>query len=256
MPEIRKELAVSHNSLGLVLEDLGQWPAAEQAYRRALDIQEKLVAEVPNVSEYRLDLAGTRVNFGHLLTKQGQGQNSLVWFAKAIAMLEPMVKGDPRLVVERQFLRNAHLRRAEALAQLGRHADAVKEWDRVLEINAETHLQSFIRLQRALSLARAGEHAKAVAEANSLVEAQDVTAAMHYNLACVCALASAAVKDDVKLHHQYAARAVEILRQAVAKGYKEAAHMRQDRDLDALRERDDFKKLLAELDAASSSGKP
>jgi tetratricopeptide (TPR) repeat protein len=208
------------------------------------------------VSEYRLDLAGTRVNFGHLLTKQGQGQNSLAWFAKAIALLEPMVRGEPRLVVERQFLRNAHLRHAEALAQLGRHADAVKEWDRVLEINAETHLQSFIRLQRALSLARAGQHAKAVAEANSLVEAQDVTAAMHYNLACVCALSSAAIKDDAKLQDQYGARSVELLRQAVAKGYKDVAHMKLDRDLDALREREDFKKLLAELETASSSGKP
>jgi hypothetical protein len=46
------------------------------------------------------------------------------------------------------------------------------------------------------------------------------------------------------------------LRQAFFKGYKDAAHMKQDRDLDALRGRDDFKKLLAELEAASSSGKP
>jgi hypothetical protein len=63
---------------------------------------------------------------------------------------------------------------------------------------------------------------------------------------------AAAAKDvDAEADH-----AMTLLKQAVAKGYKDAAHMRRDRDLDALRERDDFKKLLAELETASSSGKP
>jgi len=34
----------------------------------------------------------------------------------------------------------------------------------------------------------------------------------------------------------------------VQAGYKDAAHMKKDTDLDALRERDDFKKLFAELE--------
>ena len=41
---------------------------------------------------------------------------------------------------------------------------------------------------------------------------------------------------------------MELLKQAVAKGYKNVAHMKQDRDLDPLRDRQDFKKLLAELE--------
>jgi hypothetical protein len=39
-----------------------------------------------------------------------------------------------------------------------------------------------------------------------------------------------------------------VLRDPVAKGYKNAAHMKQDKDLDALRDRDDFKNLLAEFE--------
>ena len=34
----------------------------------------------------------------------------------------------------------------------------------------------------------------------------------------------------------------------VAKGYKNAAHMKQDQNLAALRQRADFQKLLAELE--------
>ena len=40
------------------------------------------------------------------------------------------------------------------------------------------------------------------------------------------------------------------LKQAVAAGYKDAAHMNQDQDLDAVRDREDFKTLLAELETS------
>ena len=48
---------------------------------------------------------------------------------------------------------------------------------------------------------------------------------------------------------EYADKAMALLQHAVAKGYKNAGHMKQDKDLDVLRDRDDFKKLLAELEA-------
>jgi hypothetical protein len=41
---------------------------------------------------------------------------------------------------------------------------------------------------------------------------------------------------------------MELLQKAVQAGYKDVAHMKMDTDLDALREREDFKKLLAELE--------
>lgn len=50
------------------------------------------------------------------------------------------------------------------------------------------------------------------------------------------------------LAHSYADRAMALLRQAVAKGYKDAAHLKKDKDLDPLRSRPDFQKLLAELE--------
>jgi hypothetical protein len=55
--------------------------------------------------------------------------------------------------------------------------------------------------------------------------------------------------DASRLAPEEAARAVALLRQAVAGGYKDAARLKKDRDLDALRGRDDFRLLLAELEA-------
>ena len=57
MPEHRKDLALSHNNLGVLLAGLGKRPEAEEQYRKALAIQEKLAAEFPAVPEYRKHLA-------------------------------------------------------------------------------------------------------------------------------------------------------------------------------------------------------
>jgi hypothetical protein len=53
-------------------------------------------------------------------------------------------------------------------------------------------------------------------------------------------------KDAVQF---YGDAAMKLLRDAVGKGFKDAAHMKKDTDLDPLREREDFKKLVAELEA-------
>ena len=42
--------------------------------------------------------------------------------------------------------------------------------------------------------------------------------------------------------------AMKMLRDAVSKGYRDVAHMKKDTDLDPLRQREDFQKLIAELE--------
>jgi hypothetical protein len=46
----------------------------------------------------------------------------------------------------------------------------------------------------------------------------------------------------------YTDAALKLLRDAVSRGYKDVAHMKKDTDLDRLRQRDDFQKLVAELE--------
>jgi hypothetical protein len=47
----------------------------------------------------------------------------------------------------------------------------------------------------------------------------------------------------------YGDQSLAMLRTAIAKGYKDAARIRRDKGLNALRQCEDFKKLLAELEA-------
>jgi serine/threonine protein kinase/tetratricopeptide (TPR) repeat protein len=75
-----------------------------------------------------------------------------------------------------------------------------------------------------------------------------------YYAACLRAVTAAVLRaadtspEGGKQADAEAERAVAWLGQAVAVGYKNAAHMKQDRDLDALRDRADFAKVLTTLE--------
>src|SRR5262245_7804842 len=102
------------------------------------------------------------------------------------------------------------------------------------------------RLQRADCLARAGDLARAGAElAETLQQASKPTAVFLYDAACVHGMLAGKEKDSGRAE-THAARAVALLRQAIAAGYKAAAHMKKDPDLDPRRPRADFKPLLAD----------
>ena len=80
---------------------------------------------------------------------------------------------------------------------------------------------------------------------------------VHFDVACclaVCAGAVAADKDpaavtaeDRRRREDYAERAVGALREAVKHGYRHVLSIETDPDFDAVRDRPEFKKLLADL---------
>jgi hypothetical protein len=55
--------------------------------------------------------------------------------------------------------------------------------------------------------------------------------------------------QETTTQERYAARAVEVLREAIEKGFKDAAHVKEDTDLDPLRARGDFQKRPLESGA-------
>ena len=87
--------------------------------------------------------------------------------------------------------------------------------------------------------------AEAVAEVAELTKNAKWYAGQWYDFACVYSLASTKIEGKKK---EYADRAMELLRKAVKEGWNDAAHTAYDTDLDALRNREDFKKLLADLE--------
>jgi hypothetical protein len=70
-----------------------------------------------------------------------------------------------------------------------------------------------------------------------------------YRAACMRAVTAAVLRttDQAEAATAEEDRALAWLKQAVAAGYKDIARMAKDKDLDPLRNREAFKKLLAEL---------
>jgi serine/threonine protein kinase/tetratricopeptide (TPR) repeat protein len=221
LPEHYQSLARSRALLGWSYCDANQTAKAEEEEQQALRIFEKLAQEHPDVVEYAYDVGRCHIELGRTAVRGGRPQSALEEYAKAIEIMErAMDKGYLRA---RTTLLNARTGRARALAERGDHAQATEE---------------------AEALARQGDFSVHL-----------------YNVACVFSRSSAATDHDVKLSPadrnrvkaRYADRAMDFLRQAVAKGWRHPSLIKKDRDFEPVRAREDFQKLLADLEAKSTN---
>jgi tetratricopeptide (TPR) repeat protein len=260
VPEYRQNLARSHNNFSAFLQDLRKHPEAEAQQRQALALQEQLVADFPSVSQYTVELGGSYCNLGHVLRRRGDPAASLDWYAKASAALRPVLEKEPRLALARLFLHNAHTGRAMALTRLGRHSEAVGDWEQAIALNDEPSRDRDFRLERSVSLIRAGRPAQATASVEDLLRPGDPDPGTLYNAARVYALAAvrAATATSPGISslraEQYARRAVALLRQAVQRGWKDLARLKKEPGFDGLRPRPDFQQLVRELEATGEGG--
>jgi len=96
----------------------------------------------------------------------------------------------------------------------------------------------------------------AVETAAKMKERAGDQAASLYDAACLYALCAGAAKSpsppaplpEGARREKLADEAMRLLQQAVAKGYKNIDHLKKDDDLKALREREDYQKLVKELE--------
>jgi hypothetical protein len=115
----------------------------------------------------------------------------------------------------------------------------------------------------AATLLDVGEYAAAAEAAGELSRIAFEPAGDAYLAACLfsrcvvlaemdSSLPQARRQERAKTHGD---RAVAALREAVAKGYADVANVRKEKDLDPLRQRPDFQKLIAELDKVAAQDK-
>jgi serine/threonine protein kinase/Tfp pilus assembly protein PilF len=248
LPQYRQEWAMCLNNLSLLLGKRGRLDDAEVPLRQSLTIRKKLVAEFRAIPIFAVDLGTTYLSLGMLASSQNKPEAALDWYGKAIDTMRAVLTQDHRLIRARERLCAALSGRAQILDKLARHAEAVKDWDECIAL-AEESYRLTLQTNRAMSLVRAGDHSRAVAAAEELAQAKAIQGSALYDLACVCAQAAVAVKADAKLKDRYGDRAIDLLRQAFSRGFKDVAHMKKDPDLDSLRSRVGYKTLLDELEA-------
>jgi serine/threonine protein kinase len=219
-PEFRQELANGHNNVGILLRDKGLLKDAEGAQAEALAIQKQLAAEFPEIADYRNAVAGTLLNLANVANKRRDFVAARKLLDEAIPYHQAALKANPRHTDYRAYYRNSLVELTQSFAGLG---------DRPAALATATK-------RRDLGW-------------NGALDA--------YEAACMLALCVPIVEKDDKLDEAqrqaekefYAGQAIVMLRESIARGYQDAAHMKQDKYISAIHENAEFKKVVAELEA-------
>ncbi len=142
----------------------------------------------------------------------------------------------------------------------GRHAEAISLHEQTLALRTAKlgadHPDTLWSMSNlAASYWAVGRHAETLRLRESILTIRNAklgpnhpdTIEVIYNIACFHAL----MIDKTDNRTKQADLDMDWLKQAVVAGFINTAHMKKDTDLDTLREREDFKKLIAELETAA-----
>ncbi len=223
------DLSGSYDRLGDATSQLGQTKEALDDYQKAQSIRQRLAEADPKNVQAQRNLSISHNKLGAILQQMGQSKESLEYYQKALPIRVRLAEADPKNTEAQRDLGFSYEKLGDVTLQLGQTKEALDFYQKALAIDAR------------------------LAEADPKnVQAHADLLTGYYNAARGFARLSASGDKDAR--EKNAQQAIDFLRQAIAKGYKDMAHIKQDKDLDALRERGDFRKLMAELEK-SAGGK-
>ncbi len=258
--EYQSELAALMTSLGTLHAQTGRPDQAEAANEEAIAIRRRLTDDHPDRVDFADDLGLSYYSMSYIKQWKQDFQGAYDWANRAIQVFEASLRREPRRDDIKELLGFAFHARAQALTDQHRAAEALRDWDRAIEL-ADKGGERIpgLMASRALVIAYQGDTRRAVAAIAAVPRTGPDSGVIIYNEACILALAAAAAANDVTsspehraaLVEQYAARAMSALTEARRVGYfgdaSKVANIRTDRDVDPLRARPDFQVLLLDL---------
>ncbi len=270
-PEYQDLLASNYNNLGILWDVYRAVPAAALPFfEKALAINERLVRDYPHFRGYWISLRSTHYNTATLLQTRGQAGAALALTNRVLDLWQTTFPPDQVDDDTRNTLAGLHQLRADALGWLGRYDEALQAYDDALPLLAQGQKEA-LRLGRRIvecrMLVQKGDYGRAVSLARSVADTPPEDAPRLVRAAVVLASGVVAVRKDdrlaaaerERLAEDYAVGAVSLLRRAQATGYftlpRTQSLLEADEDLACLRSRDDFKRLLVEINGKVKAGR-
>jgi tetratricopeptide (TPR) repeat protein len=270
--QLRRCLGVSYHGIAFLQSDrFNRKEASADAYRRALEVFEEMVKSNPAITDFQNRFALVCTDYASLLTELHRFDEVPRLREKAMSALDRLVRDNPN-VAEFRIVRAGALvamgvdhqvagRPAEAIPQI---RQGIAEERRLLsEFPASPQIRrllgaAYTRLSIASCDLGLLEDVVATSKLQRELWAWDAVGL--YNVACGLSLCMPIVgqeKDPIKgdaeaRRRSIGDRAMEVLKESVAAGFKEVEHMKVDTDLDPLRDREDFRTLLRELSDAKN----
>jgi eukaryotic-like serine/threonine-protein kinase len=220
-PEIQDLQAGCATNLGELQTQAGAGAAALASLQQARDVRERLVGLHPDDLECRNNLAVTLHHLGEAQWLLGRREEALACYRQATEQQHQALHLGPQVPQLRQALSTLYRKLAQRQRELGRPGEAAATARRRRDLwpGQPDELYDVAR-ELALCIPLVGK------EPTALTAAQQAE------------------------REGYAAEAMAELRQAVAHGFRDAERLRKDPDLELLRSRDDFRKLVDDLGRA------
>jgi serine/threonine-protein kinase len=290
--ELQHDLAHSYNRLGEWRMRLGDNKAALAAYQQSLAGFERLARANPDSKPAQHDLSVSYDRLGNMQMRLGDHRAARAAYEQGRVLRERLARADPQSAPAHRNLQVSYFKLGSVEQQAGEFRKAADWYARGLDISKRFSSPDFFKkevavLQGGLRFCRAAVEAQAdpaaalkqpedlrlsvlsavtaalarqkkpeqALAAAELLAANAKDAAHLYDAACGYALC-VPLAGTAEAKEKRAGRAVELLRLAVNKGFKDAVHLKRDADLDVLRGRADFKKLAAEVEAATAAKRP
>jgi tetratricopeptide (TPR) repeat protein len=245
--------------LGMIQAKNHQIDQAGATLQRAVRLAERAAANGQEAHRAQIVLVEACSGLTEMLCSAGRAAEALPSCQRAVESLDTLYHKNRADGQIQAGLLNALRIRASTLAQLRRHTEAFADWDRVVELASEAERLHY-KVSRAMARTVAGDHVRAVAEAWSLAVTSGIANDDLYALAGVYAQAIPVARKDLQLGKneqesmacRYAAAADTLLRQLVRTGHFKSSDAqtrlrKDDPNLEPLRARPEFQKLLAEL---------
>jgi serine/threonine-protein kinase len=274
--QLQSDLAWSHNLIGNLTSQAGKPAEALASHEQARTIRKKLADANPANTQYQSDLAASQGNIAILLSQSGKPAEALAAYEQVRAIFQQLADAHPAVTQFRSDLAECHHQIGNVLSQTDKPAEALAAYEQARAIQeklAEAN-PTVTEFQSALASSvaklgsmqrRGGRPAEAVASFRRAVSIMERLPTLdpgeQYDLASYYALlagvAAEAGSGLTAARGQDAAdRAVDTLRRAIAAGYRNVARLRTDTALEPLRKREEFQKLMQELEAKDKNRGP
>ena len=240
---------------------LGRYDEALKDARRALEIRTALADGNPSVPYYRRAQIESMLSLGWMQGLLKRDMEALETYTHATELAEKMLAQEPTGATTRNHLAQSLARRAGILEHLKRTKESVELARRAVDIqeavlkeNPESafHQSAAGIVQRVLGRAEmtAGNSRAALAAFERAAEVDGPLAEKYpeAGLSLACDHALIAMLVDPANKEVKSVQAVEALRKAIAKGYSNVQQLKTDEDLEGLRGREDFKKVMGEVE--------
>ncbi len=253
VPVYRLELARVLNDLGIFLASNDRGPEAEKTWNQALELQAHLIADFPGNPVYRQEAANYHGNMGVLFSQGGRLVQAEQSYRQAVGQLESLAKASPDVPVYWQDLIDPYTNLISLLTVTGASSDEIEEaWRRLVALREKlaAAYPKTAGLQSDLGVALGG----LAGLKRSGVKPDEARQLLEEAVRRQRNAAELTQKDEKlpsaerkKRLNTYADRAIVLVRQAVSQGSVTADALQKAADFEPLRSRDDFKKIVAEL---------